>query len=47
MFYNCNKITFTHGGPYKESPDWIKTKKWKNKPKNGNINFFNMKEQLR
>ena len=27
MYYKCHKVNFTRGGPYIDSPDWIKKKK--------------------
>ena len=27
LYSKCHKINLSHGGSYKDSPDWIKTKK--------------------
>ena len=36
LYYKCHKINFKHGGSYIDSPDWIKKKKARIKPKNKN-----------
>ena len=32
LYYKCHKTNLNRGGLYLDSPDWIKSKKAKNKP---------------
>ena len=40
LHYKCHKINFKRGGSYINSPDWIKKKKGKIKPKNKDNKCF-------
>ena len=40
FYYNLNKISFSRGGSYIDSPEWLKNKKATINPKNNNDKCF-------
>ena len=40
LYYNLNKISLHRGGPYTDSPKWLKNKKATINPKNNNDKYF-------
>ena len=40
MYYKCHKVNFERGGPYIDSPEWVKKKKSNNKSKNEDDKCF-------
>ena len=40
MYYKCNRVIFSRGGSYIDSPDWIKKKKATINPKNTDDKCF-------
>ena len=42
MYYKCHEVNFRRGGPYIDSPDWVKKKKATISRKNADDNVLNM-----
>ena len=40
IYYKCHKVNSRHGGPYIDSPDWIKKKKVTMNQKNTDDKYF-------
>ena len=42
LYYDLNKVSFSRGGSYIDSPKWLKNKKTTKNPKNNDENVFSM-----